>query len=220
MNKYVKLECGCQEVFNIHIYLFIYLCKGCLINNGTVRTAQRDGQVFRCLMSVEAGIPQFHESVCTTSVEVLWLLKPRFYCLLYICVHGEAPTFVCLFHWSERMIVTEGHVWTVGGNVEEVLAVAASHRVVLPVLGLALLWRRTIPRDNMARLSAFIAYFKCSRFSSQRSAWTLIPLGKQSTRRGLRRSKNIVSITLPALGMSRLFFCYGDADVSSADSCI
>jgi len=67
-------------------------------------------------MAVETGIPHFHESVCTTTVEVPWLSKkPWFYCLPYICVNGEAPTFVCLFHWSEPMIVTEGHVWTVGG---------------------------------------------------------------------------------------------------------
>jgi hypothetical protein len=62
----------------------------------------------------------------------------------------------------------------------------------------------------MLRLSVFIAHFKCSRVSSQRSALTLMPLGKQSIRRGLRRSKNIVSITLPALGMARL--CFGRVD--------
>ena len=67
-------------------------------------------------MAVESGIPQFHESVCTTTVEIPWLSKKlRFYCLLYICVRGEAPTFVCLFHWSEPVIVTEGHVWTARG---------------------------------------------------------------------------------------------------------
>jgi hypothetical protein len=69
-----------------------------------------------CIMAVEAGIPQFHESVSTTTVEVPWLSKkPRFYCLLYSCFNGKSSTFVCLFHWSEHMIVTEGHVWTAGG---------------------------------------------------------------------------------------------------------
>jgi len=164
-------------------------------------------------MAVETGITQFHDSVCSTTVEVLWLSKkPWFYCLLYFCVHGEAPTFVCLFHWSEPMIVTEGHVWTVGGMWKNFphRNCCSFSRVVLPGLGLALLWRRTKPGDSMLGLSAFIAHFKCFRVSSHRSALTLMPLGKQSIRRGLRRSKNIVSITLPTPGMVRLCFGRGD----------
>ena len=99
------------------------------------------------------------------------------------------------------------------GNVEElpIETVAASHECFFQDWGLALLWRRTKPRDSLLRLSAFIAHFKCSRVSSLRSALTLMPLGKQSIRKGgLRRSKNIVSITLPAQGMVRLCFGRGD----------
>jgi hypothetical protein len=88
--------------------------------------------------------------------------------------------------------------------------VAASREWFLQTeLGLALLWK-TIPRDNLLLLSAFIAHFKCSRVSSQWSALTLMPLGKQSIRKGQRRSKNIVGITLPELGMARLLFGLGD----------
>jgi hypothetical protein len=158
------------------------------------------------LMAFETCIPQFHKSLCTTTVEVLWLSKkPQFYCLKYICVHGEASTFVCLFHWAEHMIVTEGHVLTAGEMWKlPTETVAASDESFFQDW----VWHCYGGEPNHAiaclRLSAFIAHFKCSGVSSWRSALTLMPLGKQSIRRGLRRSKNIVSITLPELGMTRL----------------
>jgi len=163
-------------------------------------------------MAGETSITQFHDSVCTTTVEVLWLSKKqRFYCLLlYLRPWGSAnfcvPFSLVRTHDSHR-----GTRLDCRGNVEELRTetVAASHEWFFQDWGLALLWR-TKPRDSLLRLSAFIAHFKCSRVSSQRSALTLMPLGKQSIRRGLRRSKNIVSITLPAPGMVRLSFGRGN----------
>lgn len=69
-----------------------------------------------CPMVVEIGIPQFHKSICTTSVEVLWLsVKPQCDCFLYICVRCKGLAFVSLFYWPEHMLVTGRQVWTVRG---------------------------------------------------------------------------------------------------------
>lgn len=66
-----------------------------------------------CLMALETGIPQFHESGCTTTVTV-----EEATILLLNCMSasmGKRRHLCAFFHWSEHMIVTEGHVWTAGG---------------------------------------------------------------------------------------------------------
>ena len=88
-----------------------------MINKRTSGTAQRDDHVIR---NMPHGCWDKHQTVsqlrlchdCGSRVpleEATILLLT-----VYLRLWGEAPTFVCLFHWSEHMIVTEGHVWTAG----------------------------------------------------------------------------------------------------------
>ena len=161
----------------------------------------------------QKGIPQFHESIYTMPVEVLWLLvKSWCDCLLHICVSSKALTFVCLFCWPEHMTITGKRISTVGGmwkNFPPILLQLLM--MVLAECGLALSWRRMITHNDVPSLLAFTALLKRSRNSPYQLALTMMPLGNQSISRGPQQLKtNVVSITLPALGMAWLFFNWRD----------
>jgi len=65
------------------------------------------------------------------------------------------------------MIVTGGHIWTVGRTSKNLpLKELQLLQVVLADWGLVRSWRMLIPHDNMPGLLAFIVLLKCSRFSS------------------------------------------------------
>jgi hypothetical protein len=91
------------------------MCKSCLINRLCALRSMMTGLFGICTMVVETGIPQFHESVYTMSVKVLWLsMKPQCDWFLYTCIHIKAMIFMCLFHRLELMTAKGGQLWTVG----------------------------------------------------------------------------------------------------------
>lgn len=92
-------------------------CKGCLINNQTLHTAQHDNQViWHMPRSYWDSHPTVSWVYYTTSVAVLWLpVKPLCDCFLYICLHSEEVIFLYIFHQPEHMKVTGEKDWTEGG---------------------------------------------------------------------------------------------------------